>query len=111
MRASSLGRRTVRPVRPVLTAFNDEVALPCALVGPVLDCALVRLALSWASEMVLPAWAAVLLTRRSAARRVARLDMWKLLLRNEKARREMTISDELSGWKLAWAPLKTNYAD
>jgi hypothetical protein len=31
----------------------------------------------------------LLLVRRSAARRVARLDMWKLLVRNEKARREM----------------------
>src|SRR6476646_2889829 len=33
--ASSVGRRTVRPVSPVLTAFSDALALPAAVLGPV----------------------------------------------------------------------------
>ena len=35
-----------RQVRPVLTAFKEEAALPAALVGPVLHWALARLAFS-----------------------------------------------------------------
>jgi len=40
----------VRPVRPVLTALRETLALPASLVGPVEDWALRRLALICAGE-------------------------------------------------------------
>jgi hypothetical protein len=62
--ASSDGRRTVRPVKPVFKAFKHEAALPVCEVGPVDNWALARLAASFGSEI-----AAAL---RSCARRIAR---------------------------------------
>lgn len=41
----------MRPVKPVLTAFSDDLALPPADVGPVESWAFERLAVSWAEEM------------------------------------------------------------
>src|SRR5216110_1409633 len=49
--ASSPARRTVRPVRAVLTAFNDAVAFPPEVLGPLESWALARLAASWAAEI------------------------------------------------------------
>ena len=48
--ASSVGRRTVRPVSPVLTAFSDALALPAAVLGPVDRSAFFLLAAARAGE-------------------------------------------------------------
>ena len=42
----------MRPVRPVFTAFMEDLALPSSVLGPVLCWALARLALRRASDMV-----------------------------------------------------------
>jgi hypothetical protein len=86
----------VRPVRPVLTAFRQDLALPSGVLGPLDSWALARLAASWDGEMVgvgadpslrsglgmggaegeetelLAALRAALLAVRSAARRIWR---------------------------------------
>jgi hypothetical protein len=41
----------VRPVRPVLTAFRQDLALPSGVLGPLDSWALARLAASWEGEM------------------------------------------------------------
>src|SRR5207248_9366948 len=49
--ASSVGRRTVRPVSAVLTAFRDDLALPSVVCGPVLSWEFARFAASWAADV------------------------------------------------------------
>jgi hypothetical protein len=41
----------VRPVRPVLMAFRQDLALPSGVLGPLDSWALARLAASWEGEM------------------------------------------------------------
>src|SRR5437016_2932946 len=69
---SSVGRRTVRPVRPVLMALWEEIVFPISVVGPVESSAFLRLAAICASDDIdlAPLWDWEIKKRRVFGRRL-----------------------------------------